>query len=122
MPLRGDRFHELREQHGYTIDQLAEKLDISSRQIPRYEKGEVDPSADILGRIALFFSVTADYLLGLVDDPRASISEQDLSPMERKLIMALRQGLIVEALKTIATISEGENKSGVSPGQEAING
>lgn len=122
MPLRGDRFKELRVQHGYTIEQLAEKLDISSRQIPRYENGDVDPSADILGRMALFFSVTADFLLGLVDDPRASLTEQDLSPMERKLIMAVRQGLIVEALKTLTTISESENHPGIAPGQETVNG
>src|SRR5579859_3799637 len=120
MPLRGDRLRDLRLQRAYTHEELAGMLDLGMRQVHRYESGETDPSGEIITRIAKVFGVTTDYLLGLVDDPVASLTEQDLTPMERKLILALRQGLIVEALKTVAAISESDDKTGIASDQEAV--
>jgi len=121
MPLRAERLRELRLKREYTIEELAAKLDVAARQVSRYESGDNDPSGDVIARMAILLGVTTDYLLGLVDDPKASRTEADLTPMERKLILAVRQGLIVEALKTLATISESDDKSGIASGQEAIN-
>jgi transcriptional regulator with XRE-family HTH domain len=122
MPLRGDRLRELRQRRDYTQEELAEILDLGIRQIHRYESGETDPSGDIVARIAKLLGVTTDYLLGLVDEPDAHFSERDYSPMERKLITAVRKGRIVEALKTITTMSESIDESDVPPAKPAVNG
>lgn len=109
MPLRGHRLRELRRKLGYTQEDLAERLNVNIRQIHRYETGESDPLADVVARMASIFQVSTDYLLGLTDDPTAELTEEDLTPMERKVIMAVRQGLIVEAYQTLATFHKRED-------------
>lgn len=121
MALRGDRLRELRENFGLTQEELAERLNLGIRQIHRYENEITDPSGDIIARLAKELYVTTDYLLGLVDDPAQDLTEEDLSPMERKLVDAVRKGLIVEALETITVISKRNDKSIIPPAQPAVN-
>lgn len=58
------RLKELRNQHGYTQQQLADYLDITVRSYQRYESGDCEPPLVTLIAIADFFNVTVDYLLG----------------------------------------------------------
>jgi transcriptional regulator with XRE-family HTH domain len=100
--LNGDRLKTLRESNGYTHQELAYQLEISIGQIWRYEAGKTDPSAHVLGRMAKTLGTTADYLLGLTDDPLLpGITEKDLSLKERTIITALREGRNYEAIKVI---------------------
>jgi transcriptional regulator with XRE-family HTH domain len=105
-----------------TIEGLAEGLNVGTRQIPRYENGETDPSADGLSRMAKYFRVSPEFLLGESDEPNPNLREEDLSPMERKLIAAVRNGSIVEALKTITSISEFDDQADVARRKKAANG
>lgn len=105
MSLRGDRLRDLRIKNGFTQEELAERLDLGLRQIHRYENGETDPSGDIVARIAKELRVTTDYLLGTSDDPTLDIEEATLSPMERLLILALRQGRLREAMIKVTEIA-----------------
>ncbi|UWS28283.1 helix-turn-helix transcriptional regulator [Erwinia pyrifoliae] len=57
------RFLQLRKQHGLTQPQMADKVGIHLTQVRRYESGETQPSLDILKRIAVTFSVSADWLI-----------------------------------------------------------
>lgn len=57
------RFLQLRKEHGLTQPQMAEKVGIHLTQVRRYESGDALPSLDILKRIAVTFSVTADWLI-----------------------------------------------------------
>ena len=61
------RIKELREERGLSIDALAEKVSISSRMIYYWETGKYDPKAYLIIRLADFFDVSADYLLGRKD-------------------------------------------------------
>lgn len=58
---------ELRKEADLTQSELATRLDISQQAISKYEKEERDPDIDVLIRIAKFFNVSTDYLLGLSD-------------------------------------------------------
>jgi transcriptional regulator with XRE-family HTH domain len=116
MPLHGKRLRELRQRRGYTQEELAALLNLGQRQIPRYESGETDPSADIIARMARALGVTADYLLGLTDEPSGHLAEDSLSPMERKLITAMRHGLLIEALEALAALSKRDDESVISAG------
>lgn len=99
--LRGDRFRILRENKGYTHEELAELLELGTTQIWRYENGKTDPSADILARISQVFEVSADYLLGLTDDPNPNLKIDNLTSQERKVLAAMRHGDVVEAMKAL---------------------
>ena len=62
-----DRLKELRKERGITQQELSNALDCSQSMIARWEKGECDATGAIIVKLALYFNVTADYLLGLTD-------------------------------------------------------
>ena len=61
----GQRIKELRIENGLTQKQLAEALESTQKNISKYELELLDLSTDLLIRICKFFSLSADYLLGL---------------------------------------------------------
>ena len=69
-----ERIHELRMRQGYTQVSLAKKLGVSKQAVSNWENGNIQPSIDMLIRIADLFSVTTDYLLG-----REYVLQADLS-------------------------------------------
>lgn len=48
---------------------FAEKINITERAYQYYESGAREPNLETLCKIAQNFNVSADYLLGLSDDP-----------------------------------------------------
>lgn len=63
----------LREQKGISQQQLADSLNITRQSLSLYEKAERTINIDLLVKIANYFNVSADYLLGL-----SSVSKVDL--------------------------------------------
>lgn len=63
MSTLGKRIQELRKNAGLTQQELAKKIDISHPQIVRYETKDVQPPADVLGKIAGVFGVSIDFLV-----------------------------------------------------------
>ena len=61
----GIRINELRRAHGWSQVQLAEKLNISKQTVSNWENENIQPSIEMLVRIANLFHVSSDYLLGL---------------------------------------------------------
>lgn len=61
------RLKELRKEKGITQLQLALELNMSQNTISRYETGERQAGYDELIRIADYFNVSIDYLLGRSD-------------------------------------------------------
>lgn len=59
----GKRIAELRKEKGLTQDQLAEKLNISTSNLGKLERGLQSFSIDLLIEIGFFFGVFTDYLL-----------------------------------------------------------
>lgn len=60
----GERLQELRKQKKITRDELAKALKLSYSAIAKYETNVRKPDQDTLKKIADFFDVTVDYLLG----------------------------------------------------------
>lgn len=54
----------LRKQHKYTQDQLADTLQVPVRTYGSWERGERQPDYIALVKIADFYDVSTDYLLG----------------------------------------------------------
>ena len=58
------RIKELRTAHGLTQVELATKLSVSKQAVSNWENNNIQPSIDMLIKIADYFGVTTDYLLG----------------------------------------------------------
>lgn len=61
----GQRINELRIAMGWSQVQLAEKLSISKQTVSNWENENIQPSIEMLVRIAKLFHVSTNYLLGL---------------------------------------------------------
>ena len=73
------RLKELRQERELTQWDVANGIQTGQRNIGRWERGEVLPSADYVVKLADFFEVSADYLLGRSDD-FGNVSIQRLTP------------------------------------------
>ena len=62
-----ERFRELKNRSELTLKELSEELNISVPNLSYYMKGR-EPSYDILIRIADYFDVTIDWLVGRETD------------------------------------------------------
>lgn len=67
--LFGQRILEQRKKHHETQVALAELLDVKSNHISGIECGKRTTSAERIALICQHYKVSADYLLGLTDDP-----------------------------------------------------
>jgi len=65
----GERIADLRKDKDLTQIEFAKKLNIDKSTIAKYETDKSIPSVPMLIKIAKFFSVTTDYLLGLENYP-----------------------------------------------------
>lgn len=64
-----ERLKALRESRGMNQGEFAKKIDVAQTTIGMYETGKREPNFERLNKIATFFSVSIDYLVGRTDDP-----------------------------------------------------
>lgn len=64
------RLKELRKKKGISQLRLATELNTTQNTISRYETGEREPGIDELIKIADYFNVSGDYLLGRTENPK----------------------------------------------------
>ncbi len=70
------RIYELRMSFGWTQVQLAQKLNITKQTVSNWENDNIQPSVEMLVKLARVFNVSTDYLLGLT--PTNSINVDGL--------------------------------------------
>jgi len=99
-----ERLKELRKSRNISQQKLGTYLNYGYTAIANYESGRNEPSFDTLMKIAVFFDVTVDYLIGLSDEPviinSLSISEAQLLEIYRELNEENKQ-LIIEMVGII---------------------
>lgn len=90
-----ERLKDLRKEHNLTIQELEEKTGVSHSALGRYESGnQTDLSPYNLIKLADFYDVTMDYLMGLTDQRKPSndsigslrISEEAIEVLRSKKI------------------------------------
>ena len=64
----GSRLYELMKEHNITQSQLAKNIDVSQRAVSLWVNHQSEPTESSIVKCARYFSVTADYILGLTDD------------------------------------------------------
>lgn len=67
MEILAARMKELRKEANLKQTEAAEALGISISAYCRYEYGQREPDATTIAAMAVFYKVSADYLLGLSD-------------------------------------------------------
>ena len=69
----GKRIAELRTARGWTQVDLAKRLNITKQTASNWENENIQPSIEMLIRLANLFHTTTDYLLGLDSNPRLNV-------------------------------------------------
>lgn len=63
-----ERMRELRKERNLRQEHIAVALDISMSAYCNYEQGKREPTASVLERMADYYDVSVDYLLGRKDE------------------------------------------------------
>jgi len=95
------RVKELRKEKKLTQEQFADVFFLNKSSISRYEKGTQMPEADMLTRMAEYFDVSLDYLLGRSEHRKDSeikiamntLSTDGLNDDDIKMIKGLIENL-----------------------------
>ena len=77
------RIKTLREKRGIIQEILAAELGITQQMLSKYEKDVTVIKVDILKKLAEYFNVTTDYLLGMSDVKRDLTGQIKLNESKR---------------------------------------
>lgn len=77
-----NRLKELRKEEGLTLDEIQNQAGIKRGTYNNYENGVTEPKLDTWQKLADFFNVPVDYLLGISKD-RSTLTIDDLNPEEQ---------------------------------------
>lgn len=103
-----DRVKLLANEKKMTVAELERKLNFAQGSISKWSKQS--PSSERLQKVADFFDVSADYLLGRTDKRRYyDLTEKDEKDIQREL------ELIIEDMKNSEAISFSKDTEELSP-------
>ena len=75
-----EQIRELRNIRGISKIQLANKLGVTKQSVSNWENDNILPSIEMLVKIANFFEVSTDYLLGL--DKKRTLDVENLTEIQ----------------------------------------
>jgi transcriptional regulator with XRE-family HTH domain len=97
-----DRLAKIRKERKLGFNELAKMIDIHSTQLRRYEKGESQPTLDVLRKLAIALNVPGDMLLFDEDErqPPTDFLMQfealaQLTPEDKKAVRAMIDGMLI---------------------------
>lgn len=68
-----ERLNELRKNKGLNQPELAKELNVAKQTVSNWENNNRTPDNEMLIKIANYFDVSLDYLLGRTDNPNYSV-------------------------------------------------
>ena len=99
------RLKELRENAGLSQYKFADKFGVAQSTVGSWEAGKREPNFDTMQRLADFFNVSIDYLLGrqaTMDSPTPSVPGSKWIPV----LGAVAAGVPIEAIEDIEDYEE----------------
>lgn len=88
-----NRMRELRRMNGFSQEDIAKRLDISTSAYGFYEQGKTVPNAKTLEFLADMYEVTVDYLLGRSSNPRLKARDEvDIARNVEEMKQSLENG------------------------------
>ena len=79
MKVFSERLIQLRKERGLSQATVARDLNVSLGIICYWETNKSDPTASNIAKIARYFNVTTDYLLGKTEDPGPVNGDEELT-------------------------------------------
>jgi len=83
----GEQIKNLRMSRGLNQVEMAKVFGVTKQSVSNWENGNIMPSIDMLVKIACYFSVSTDYLLGLSE--KHALNTDGLSELQVAHIQAL---------------------------------
>ncbi|MCD2257388.1 helix-turn-helix transcriptional regulator [Lactobacillus sp. CC-MHH1034] len=80
----GDKLKSLRKEKNATQEMVAQDLGLTRAQYSHFENNRNEPDNETLARLANYYNVTADYLLGVNQTPKDATS-REVSDLKRIL-------------------------------------
>ncbi|MBP3666212.1 MAG: helix-turn-helix transcriptional regulator [Clostridia bacterium] len=80
-----ERIRKLRLERGWSQVELAKKLNVTKQSVSNWENDNIQPSIEMLIKLAKVFAVSTDYLLGLEDRRYlevTGISDEEISHIQ----------------------------------------
>ena len=97
-----ERLKRLRQERKLDFSELAKMISIHSTQLRRYEKGDSQPTLDVLRKLAVALNVPGDELLFDEDErnpPKDFVLQfqalSHLKPEEKKAVRSMIDGLMI---------------------------
>ena len=104
LPILGERLKKARKDRGLTQEQLAEQAGVSARHIAKIEKGDVNPSFEVLSTLVKTLGVSFDAIF----DPASEQVEAEIQEVaglyracpeqERRLMLAVIRTMLRELM------------------------
>lgn len=88
----GQNIRRMRQAQGIRQEELGRRLGVSKQSVSNWENGNIMPSVELLGRLADFFCVSTDALLG-----RGGQAQLDVSGLTERQIAHLQ--LLIDDLR-----------------------
>lgn len=85
-----ERIKERRIRLGLRQEDLAQKANLTQAQVSKYERGENEPSIEMIFFLAQILETSADYLIGLTHVERTLEGEPYLTEAEKQLVEIFR--------------------------------
>lgn len=103
------RIKELRMEKNMSMAQISKELNIPYTTYVNYEKGKREPNSEMLVKIANYFNVTVDYLIGRTDEnkAKATIENYDGKYLINLLTNKLGRKPTVKEMKLLSAIFDG---------------
>ena len=85
------RMRELREKAGESLDEVAEKCEISRVTLARYENGARTPVLKNAAKLAAYYGVDTDYLMGKKETEKERTDTPALSETEQEFLKRFKR-------------------------------
>ena len=108
----GDILKQLRNENGMTIAKAAETFDVANRTYSSYELEEREPNLSLLVKLADFYNVSTDYLLGRTPVramntlPVGALSEEEVEDIDAAIVSGYTQLSLETRRAFIAMLEE----------------
>lgn len=102
------RLRDLRRENNLTGEQLASALNMKQSAISKWENGLQEPSKENLKKLATYFHVSSDYLLGLTDERETYKKPMKFEEALKILENTKRNDDIIKITNSIKNLSDDQ--------------
>lgn len=120
-----DILKNLREEKGLSRQQVADMLGISKRTIESYEYGNREPNIEMICKLADFYEVSIDCLLGRTGCQNVTDDESIITEEEEELLTAYQNSEMKEAVNKLLNITPEpkiKENSELKSGEQDVSG